>query len=83
MTALPSSPLQFGRITALTLRDNNLTGSITNWTAVGQLTNLSWIDLSLNDISGSLPAEMGDIQGIEVLNMAHNKLEGGVSAAMG
>lgn len=32
---------KFGRITALTLADNNLTGSITNWTGLGDLHNLS------------------------------------------
>ena len=45
----------FGRITALNLRDNNLTGSITNWTGVGDLHNLSWIDLSVNEISQTFP----------------------------
>ena len=55
----------FGRATALTLRDNNLTGSITNWTGVGDLHNLTWVDFSLNEISGTLPAEFGNIQNIE------------------
>ena len=73
----------FGRITALTLRDNNLTGSITNWTGVGALHNLSWIDMSINEISGSLPAEIGNIQNIEVINMAWNRLDGGLPTTMG
>ena len=64
-----------GRITALTLHDNNMTGSISNWTRVNSLTNLTWVDLSWNHISGSLPAEFGNIKNIEVLNMAWNKLE--------
>ena len=64
----------FGRVTALTLRDNNLTGSITNWTEVGELNNLSWADLSVNAISGSLPAEIGQVMNIEVLNVGFNQL---------
>ena len=54
-----------GRITALTLHDNNMTGSISNWTRVNSLTNLTWVDLSWNHISGSLPAEFGNIKNIE------------------
>jgi len=73
----------FGRITALTLRDNNLTGSITNWTEVGELKNLSWIDLSVNAISGSLPAEIGQVQNIEVLNLGFNQIEGQLPATLG
>ena len=73
----------FGRITALNLRDNNLTGSLTNWTGVGQLHNLSWIDLSVNAISGSVPAEIGNVQNVEVLNMAWNSLEGGLPSTLG
>ena len=73
----------FGRITALNLRDNNLTGSITNWTGIGDLHNLSWVDLSVNAISGSLPAEIGQVQNVEVLNMAWNQLEGGLPTTIG
>ena len=72
-----------GRITALTLHDNNMTGSISNWTRVGALTNLTWVDLSWNQISGSLPAEFGNIKNIEVLNMAWNKLEGTLPSELG
>ena len=72
-----------GRITALTLHDNNMTGSISNWTRVGALTNLTWVDLSWNHISGSLPAEFGNIKNIEVLNMAWNKLEGTLPSELG
>ena len=72
-----------GRITALTLHDNNMTGSISNWTRVNSLTNLTWVDLSWNHISGSLPAEFGNIKNIEVLNMAWNKLEGTLPSELG
>ncbi len=73
----------FGRITALTLRDNNLTGSLTNWTGVGDLHNLSWVDLSVNYVSGSIPAEFGQIKNIEVLNMAFNSLQGTLPTTLG
>ena len=73
----------FGRITALTLRDNNISGPITNWTLVGELNNLTWIDLSVNDIHGSMPAEFGRIMNIEVLNMGYNKLSGQLPDTLG
>ena len=72
-----------GRITALTLHDNNMTGSISNWTGIGALNNLTWIDFSWNKISGSLPAEFGEIMNIEVLNLAWNKLEGTLPPELG
>ena len=72
-----------GRITALTLHDNNLTGSISNWTGCGALTNLTWLDFSWNQISGSLPAEAGNIMNIEALNMAWNKIEGTIPPELG
>jgi len=73
----------FGRVTALYLRDNNLTGSLTNWTGIGDLHNLTWLDLSVNMISGTLPAEIGNIQNIEVINLAWNKLEGPLPSTLG
>jgi hypothetical protein len=39
--------------------------------------------MSVNSISGSLPAEVGNIQNIEVINMAWNQLEGGLPTTMG
>ena len=58
-----------GRVTALTLRKNNLTGSITNWTSVKHLANLTWLDMSMNRISGTLPAEFGYIQNLSLIHI--------------
>ena len=73
----------FGRITALTLNDNNLTGSITNWTGIGDLHNLTYLDMSRNRISGSLPAEIGNIQNIEIIGLSFNQLQGQIPTTMG
>ena len=43
--------------------------------AAGELNNLTWLDLSLNSISGSLPTEFGRIQNIEVINLQMNQLQ--------
>ena len=59
----------FGRVTALNLRNNNLTGSMTHWKGIGDLHNLTWLDLSFNSISGSVPAEIGEIQNIVIIHL--------------
>lgn len=74
---------KFGRITVISLFDNNLTGSMTNWTGIGDLHNLSLLDLSLNSISGSIPAEIGNVNNLEVLNLAWNQLDGDVPTTLG
>ena len=62
-----------GRITALTLHDNNMTGSLSNWSLVGELHNLTWLDFSYNAISGSIPPQFGQVNNIEVLNLAQDE----------
>jgi Leucine-rich repeat (LRR) protein len=39
---------------------------------------VSRIDLFENDVSGSLPAELGDLKGLKVLRMRNNNLTGGI-----
>ena len=72
-----------GRITALTLHDNNMTGSLSNWSQVGELHNLTWVDFSYNGISGTIPRQFGAINNIEMLNLAHNSLAGFVPTQLG
>lgn len=73
----------FGRVTALMLRENNLTGSLTNWTRIGDLHNLSWIDFNSNFISGSVPAEIGNINNLDILDMSFNQLGGQLPTTLG
>jgi len=72
-----------GRITALTLHDNNMTGSLSNWSQVGELRNLTWLDLSYNRISGSIPPELGLVNNVENINLAHNQLSGHAPSELG
>ena len=73
----------FGRVTALNLDGNNLTGSLTLWTEVGELTNLSIVDMSFNALSGSLPTELGRINNLAFLSVARNSLEGPIPTELG
>ena len=65
-----------GRITSIVLPRNNLRGAITNWTAVGDLHNLTYLDLAFNNISGSLPTQLGKVRVLEHLDLSWNQLEG-------
>ena len=47
-----------GRATALRLRQNGLSGKL-NWTGVGEMANLTYVDLAYNSIGGALPTELG------------------------
>jgi len=51
-----------GRVVSIRLRDNNLEGELTSWVGVGELRNLSYVDLSYNSINGSLPTEIGRVR---------------------
>jgi len=71
-----------GRISAIFLSDNNLAGAL-NWSAVGELTNLTILDLSWNSISGTLPSELGLIRNLEILDLSHNMISGTLPSELG
>ena len=52
-----------GRVTSLYLQSNQLQGALP--AAVGNLSNLSFIDLSWNEIISTLPPELGAINNVE------------------
>merc|ERR1712166_948666 len=66
---------RFGRITSLHLPGNNLTGTIP-WQIFDSLVNLTIVDLSHNDISGTIPTEVGKLRNINMFILGNNKLSG-------
>ena len=76
-----------GRVTALQLRYNGLTGPIP--AALGRLANLRELDLPDNDLSGPIPDELGSLANLEELNLGimrgprDNGLTGPIPAALG
>ena len=66
---------RFGRITSIHLPGNNLTGTIP-WQIFDSLVNLTIVDLSHNDISGTIPTEVGKLRNINMFLLGNNKLSG-------
>ena len=71
-----------GRITALNLKRNGLAGNLTI-PEIGDLENLTYIDLSWNSIGGSIPTEFGRINNVQVVNLAHNLIGGSIPTEIG
>ena len=70
-----------GRVTALRLRRNALTGSIP--AELGELANLVWLDISLNNLSGPLPVGLGDLTRLRFLDLGANDLTGPIPTELG
>jgi hypothetical protein len=62
---------------------------IVNWKKSKQglsfnnLKNYSLLDLSMNQLSGEIPASLGSLKALKLLNISHNNLSGRVPASLG
>ena len=70
-----------GRVTALELDSNGLTGSVPP--ELGQLSSLERLELSSNGLSGSIPPELGQLSSLEYLNFGWNDLSGPIPPELG
>ena len=70
-----------GRVVALRLGSNGLTGSIPP--ELGSLASLESMDLSSNELTGPIPAEIGDLANLETLDLGFNELAGPIPAELG
>ena len=71
-----------GRVTQLSFRRNNLTGSIP--AELGNLVNLRFLLLREHDfLTGPIPAELGNLVNLELLYLPYNALTGPVPAELG
>jgi len=70
-----------GEVTKISLRNNNLSGSIS--TQIGQLNNLEFIRLDGNSISGTIPTQIGQLIKLTKLRMEDNALTGTIPSEIG
>ncbi len=70
-----------GRVVALNLRANNLSGSIPS--DIGDLSALTRLDLSGNRLNGEIPAALGNLSNLTHLDLSGNLLSGEIPAALG
>ena len=72
-----------GRITALNLHRNGLRGNLSNHPTLGDLTNLTYFDISWNQVEGAIPTQIGLINNIQTINLHHNLLSGTLPSELG
>jgi Leucine-rich repeat (LRR) protein len=70
-----------GRVTAIQLGQNNLIGTIPN--ELGNLTELSRLNLRNNQISGEIPVEIGNLTKLTQLFLENNQLTGIIPTEIG
>ena len=70
-----------GRVTALDLSDNGLTGPVPG--TLVNLTRLVSLDLGRNGLTGNIPAVLGELAGLEQLYLNFNGLTGAIPAELG
>lgn len=71
----------YGRVVALSLDGNNLTGRIP-W-QLGSLEKLTQLSLGRNALTGSIPWQLGNLDELEFLHLHGNSLSGSLSYRLG
>ena len=70
-----------GRVTALSLHGNQLSGSMPP--SLGNLTNLRELYLYYNQLSGEIPPSLGNLTNLTVLDLDTNQLSGEIPLLLG
>lgn len=70
-----------GQVTHLSLRNNNLSGSLP--AALGELTSLEVLSLDRNSLTGGLPSELGNLSNLTRLALNRNQLSGSIPSELG
>lgn len=74
-------PEVFGEpaLRVLDLHDNSFTGSIPS--SFSNMKNLAKLDLSINDLSGTLPSDLAPLEQIEYLELHNNTFQGNIPSS--
>jgi len=70
-----------GRVTAIRLPDNNLTGYIPG--SLGNMKQLSLLLLFNNQLAGHIPSTFGNLKNLQQLNLGNNQLTGNIPPSFG
>lgn len=70
-----------GRVNSISLCNNHLTGSLPK--EIGNLTEISFFDVSYNHLTGTLPDEIGNLMSLWGFNVSVNQLSGRLPQGIG
>ncbi|KAG2589863.1 hypothetical protein PVAP13_5NG298500 [Panicum virgatum] len=71
----------WSKLRKLDLHNANLAGQLPVW--IGNLTNLSYLDISWNMLVGHVPFGMGNMRSLSYLDLSQNRLVGSLSSGIG
>ncbi|GJN18803.1 hypothetical protein PR202_gb06005 [Eleusine coracana subsp. coracana] len=79
---LPATLSRCRRLRVLNLRNNTLAGDIVNNLDFRKLSNLAYLDLGVNNLTGPIPASIPEYcKGMTALNLGRNRLTGEIPAS--
>ena len=70
-----------GRAVNISLGSNQLNGTLP--AELGNLTNLTGLNLYSNQLSGSIPIELGNLTNLTILDLSYNQLSGSIPPELG
>ncbi|CDP14389.1 unnamed protein product [Coffea canephora] len=68
------------RVIGINLSGNNIAGGL--FGNFSELTQLSYLDLSMNTIGGAIPDDLGRCQNLKSLNLSHNLFDGEINLTL-
>ena len=73
--SLPLGMFNISTLEMIAFQGNSLSGSLSS-SICSRLQGLSWLDLSINELSGMIPASLSKCSKLRVLGLSHNNFSG-------
>ncbi|OVA02665.1 Protein kinase domain [Macleaya cordata] len=80
--SIPLSIKNYQRLHKLDLSDNGLNGTIPK-DILSSSSHLTYLNISHNSLTGSLPLEVGGLGNLQVLDVSYNKMSGEIPTTLG